>query len=284
MRGARFIRRSNPLQKRRRTQLLALVLFLMFVILAVGANAISPHDPWERFDAYLPPSASHWLGTNDLGNDILSELIHGSRVSLLVGLGAAVLATAIGLCVGLFAGYYKGTTDEILMGGTDVFLMIPRIPLVILLAAFLKPSYWIIALVIGLLWWTSTARVVRSKSLQVSEMNFVLSSKCLGFSDFHIIFTDIFPNIIQIVIPKFMLTVAAAMITEVSLSFLGLGDPSMKSWGMMINFAFTKGGLVNGLWWWFIPPGLCITFFVYAVVLLGYSFEEKEQVSMGVSG
>jgi peptide/nickel transport system permease protein len=114
-------------------------------------------------------------------------------------------------------------------------------------------------------------------------MNFVLSSKCLGFSDKHIIFTDIFPNIIQIVIPKFMLTVAAAMITEASLSFLGLGDPSMKSWGMMINFAFTKGGLINALWWWFIPPGLCIMFFVYSVVLLGYSLEEKEQAVLGIS-
>ena len=283
MKRVKSIRPNGPAQKKGRAPLLGLVLFLLFLILAACADLIAPHDPWERFDPYLEPSPSHWLGTNDLGHDILSELIHGSRASLLVGLGAAVLATAIGLCIGLFAGYYKGTPDEILMGITDVFLMIPRIPLVILLAAFLKPGYWIIALVIGLLWWTSTARVVRSKSLQVSEMNFVLSSKCLGFSNVHIIFTDIFPNIIQIVIPKFMLTVAAAMITEASLSFLGLGDPSMKSWGMMINFAFTKGGLVNAMWWWFIPPGLCITFFVYAVVLLGYSFEEKEQGAMGVS-
>jgi peptide/nickel transport system permease protein len=283
MRKTHSARQGDPRQKRGFGPHLGFVLFLVFIILALCAPKIAPHDPWERFDPYLPPSAEHWLGTSDLGHDILSELIHGSRVSLLVGLGAAVLATVIGLCVGLFAGYYKGTTDEILMGITDIFLMIPRIPLIILLAAFLKPSFWIIALVIGSLWWTSTARVVRSKSLQVSEMNFVLSSRCLGFSNLHIIFTDVFPNIIQIVIPKFMLTVAAAMITEASLSFLGLGDPSMKSWGMMINFAFTKGGFINALWWWFIPPGLCITFFVYSVVLLGYSFEEKEQTAMGIS-
>ncbi|MGD8539641.1 MAG: ABC transporter permease [Candidatus Aminicenantes bacterium] len=281
MRKAPSERHADPAKKKGLTTLLGCGLLILFIIIAVFADMIAPHDPWERFDPYLPPNTSHWLGTNDLGHDIFSELIHGSRVSLLVGLGAAVLATAIGLCIGLFAGYYKGVTDEILMGGTDVFLMIPRIPLIILLAAFLKPSFWIIALVIGFLWWTSTARVVRSKSLQVSEMNFVLSSKCLGFSDRHIIFSDILPNIIQIVIPKFMLTVAAAMITEASLSFLGLGDPSMKSWGMMINFAFTKGGLINAMWWWFIPPGLCITLFVYSVVLLGYSFEEKEQAAMG---
>lgn len=281
MRGPQSTLLGSSRQKNGRIPILGAGLFLLFVLLALGADIIAPHNPWNRFDPYLKPSSSHWLGTDDLGYDILSELIYGSRVSLFVGLGAAVLATVIGLCIGLFAGYFKGTPDEILMGITDVFLMIPRIPLVILLAAFLKPSYWIIALTIGLLWWTSTARVVRSKSLQVSEMNFVLSSKCLGFSNVHIIFTDVLPNIIQIVIPKFMLTVAAAMITEASLSFLGLGDPSTKSWGMMINFAFTKGGLVNALWWWFIPPGLCITFFVYAVVLLGYSFEEKEQSAMG---
>lgn len=283
MKHAASHRQSDPAQRKGFASLLGVGLFLLFFIIALGADIIAPHNPWERFDPYLPPSAEHWLGTNDLGYDILSELVYGSRVSLLVGLGAAVLATTIGLCVGLFAGYYKGVTDEILMGITDVFLMIPRIPLIIVLAAFLEPSFWIIALVIGFLWWTSTARVVRSKSLQVSEMNFVLSSKCLGFSDRHIIFTDIFPNIIQVVIPKFMLTVAAAMITEASLSFLGLGDPSMKSWGMMINYAFTKGGLINALWWWFIPPGLCIILFVYSVVLLGFSFEEKEQAAMGIS-
>jgi peptide/nickel transport system permease protein len=251
------------------------VLFLIFVLAAVFADWVAPHNPWARFEPFLSPDGQHWLGTNDMGQDILSELIYGSRASLIVGFLAAVLATGIGVLTGLLSGYFKGVVDEILMGITDVFLMIPRIPLIIILAAFLKPSIWIIALVIGSLWWTSTARVVRSKTLQVREANFVLSAKSLGFSDRRIIFTDILPNIIHIVTPKFILTVASAMISEASLSFLGLGDPSAKTWGMMIYHAFTEGGFINGLWWWFLPPGICITGIVISIVALGFSLEKE---------
>jgi len=257
-------------------------IFLVFIILALSADFISPHNPRDRFEPYSSPDKTHILGTNDLGNDILSELIHSTRVSLLVGFGAALISTLIGIIIGLISGYFKGVMDEILMGLTDIFLLIPRIPLIIILAAFLKPSAWITAIVIGLLWWTSTARIVRSKTIQVREMNFIQSSKCLGFSNTHIIFTDILPNIFYVVLPKFLLTIASAMITEASLSFLGLGDSSMKSWGMMIHFAFQKGGFINGMWWWFIPPGLCITLTVFSAVLLGFSFEKEELRDMGI--
>lgn len=261
---------------------LSVFLFLVFIIMASFPEFLAPHSPWKRFKPYTSPTKNHLLGTNDMGNDILSELIYSSRVSLLVGFGASLIATGIGLILGLISGYFKGVVDEIIMGITDIFLMIPRIPFIIILAAFLRPSFWIIALVIGFLWWTSTARVVRSKTLQVREMNFILSSKCLGYSDAHIIFSDILPNIVHVVLPKFMLTIASAMISEASLSFLGLGDPSMKSWGMMINFAFTKGGFINEMWWWYIPPGICITLFVFSIVLLSFTLEREEQIDMGI--
>jgi peptide/nickel transport system permease protein len=257
-----------------------LFLFLSFLLMAVFSPALAPYDPWVRFEPYLPPGHEHLLGTNDMGNDILSELIYGSRVSLIVGFGAALMATLIGTAVGLLAGYFKGTTDEILMGITDIFLMIPQIPLIIVLAAFLRPSFWIVALLMGSLWWTSTARVVRSKALQVREMGFVQASRALGFSDRHIIFTDMLPNIFHVIMPKFLLSIASAMIAEASISFLGLGDPTMKSWGMMINFAFTRGGFINGYWWWYLTPGLCITLFVLSVVLLGFALEEQEEATM----
>lgn len=250
-------------------------LLLIFILTALLAGVISPHDPWERGAPYERPGRSHWLGTNDLGQDILSELIHGARASLLVGLGAALVATGIGLLIGLLAGYFRGTVDEILMGATDVVLMIPRIPLIIILAAFLRPSLWLIALVIGCLWWTSTARVVRSRTLQVREMDFVRGARCLGFSHAHILWSDVLPRIMPVVLPKFMLTIASAMISEASLSFLGLGDPSLKSWGMMLNLAFTRGGFINEMWWWFLPPGLCISLVAGAVVLLGFSLEKE---------
>lgn len=155
-------------------------------------------------------------------------------------------------------------------------------PLIIVLAAFLRPSFWLIALLMGSLWWTSTARVVRSRALQVREMSFVEGARSLGFSHWHIIFSDILVNVWHVVSPKFMLSIASAMITEASISFLGLGDPSMKSWGMMINFAFNRGGFINGYWWWYLPPGLCITIFVLSVVLIGYCIEEREEATLRI--
>jgi peptide/nickel transport system permease protein len=152
--------------------------------------------------------------------------------------------------------------------------MVPRIPLVIIIVAFTRPSYWIIILVLGLVWWTTTARVVRSKTLQVREMPFVTGDRAMGFSHAHILRTDIVPNIIHVVSPKFVLTVASAMISEASLSFLGLGDPSVKSWGTMIRYSLERGGLVNEMWWWCLPPGICITICVLSIVLIGYNFEK----------
>jgi len=255
---------------------LGLALFSSFLAMAALSHLLAPYDPWIRFEPYLLPGEEHLLGTNDLGQDILSELIYGTRVSLIVGFGAALMATIIGTAVGLFSGYFKGTVDEILMGLTDIFLMIPQIPLIIVLAAFLRPSFWLVALLMGSLWWTSTARVVRSKALQVSEMGYVRAKRALGFSSLHIMLSDVLPNICHVVMPKFLLSIASAMIAEASISFLGLGDPASKSWGMMINFAFSRGGFINGYWWWYLEPGLCITLFVMSVVLMGHFLEEKE--------
>jgi peptide/nickel transport system permease protein len=249
--------------------------FIIFVMIAVFAGVLAPYSPAERFEPYASPSREHLLGTNDIGNDILSELLVGARVSLLVGLLTALLATGLGVVIGMTAGYFRGVVDEVLMAVTDVFLMIPRIPLVIILAVFLRPSYWIIILVLGLVWWTTTARVVRSKTLQVRETGFVESSKSMGFSHVHILFREIFPNIIFIVIPKFMLTVASAMISEASLSFLGLGDPTTRSWGMMIRYAFERGGFIRDMWWWYVAPGAAVTLCVLSIVLISFSFEGR---------
>jgi len=261
-----------------RQSLVGLAVFLAFLFMAILSPSIAPYDPWKRFEPFELPSRDHILGTNDMGNDIFSEVIYGTRVSLTVGCGAALIATIIGTLAGTFAGYFKGAVDEVVMGTTDVFLMIPQLPLIIILAAFLKPSFWITAGIMGALWWTSTARVVRSRVLQVREMSFVQSAKSLGFSDLHIILTDVLPNTIHVIIPKFLLATASAMITEASLAFLGLGDPTMKSWGMIINFAFTRGGFDNDMWWWYLPPGLCVTIFVLSVVLMGNSLEEQEEL------
>ncbi len=277
MRLKPFFNRRGIIKEKISLNKFGLILFSFFTLTAVFALHLAPYDPWERFEPYASPNRYHLLGTNDIGNDILSELIHGSRVSLLVGLGTASIATLLGLIIGLVSGYFKGIVDELLMGITDIFLMIPRIPLIIILAAFLRPSFWIIMLVLGLIWWTTTARVVRSKTLQIREMSFVTSSRSLGFKNSYIIVSDIIPHLFQVLSTKFMLTTASAMISEASLSFLGLGDPSMKSWGMMINFAFQRGGFINEMWWWYAAPGICITMCVLSIVSLSFSFEREEQ-------
>jgi len=178
--------------------------------------------------------------------------------------------------IGITAGFRGGLVDEVLMGITDVVLMIPRIPLIIILSAFLRPSIWLLILVMSILWWTSTARVIRSRTLQIRSMSFVESARCLGFSNRHILVSEIVPNIFLVIIPEFLITVASAMISEASLSFLGLGDPSLTSWGMMIHYAFQRGGFLNGMWWWYVPPGLGITVFVMSIVFLSFSLEETE--------
>jgi len=256
------------------------ILFLLFLSMAIFASLITPYQPKERFDPFLPPGVEHLLGTNDIGNDLFTEFIYGSRVTLLIGLLTGAFSTSIGVLVGLLAGFHGGLIDEFLMGITDVVLMIPRIPLIIILSAFLRPSVGLMIMVMSILWWTSTARVIRSRTMQISSMGFVESARCLGFSSWHILFYEIFPNIFMIIIPEFLITVASAMISEASLSFLGLGDPSLKSWGMMIHHAFQRGGFLNGMWWWYIPPGIGITLFVLSMVFLSFAFEETE-IGMG---
>ncbi|NLJ49889.1 MAG: ABC transporter permease [Candidatus Atribacteria bacterium] len=251
-------------------------LFLFFLLVAIFAPFIAPFQLTDRFDPFLPPGSKYLLGTNDIGNDLFTEFIYGLRITLLVGLLTGAFSISIGVFIGLLAGYHGGFMDEILMGMTDIVLMIPRIPLIIVLSAFLRPSVGLMILVMSILWWTSTARVIRSRTIQIRSMGFIESARCLGFSSWHILFYEILPNIVMIIIPEYLITVASAMISEASLSFLGLGDPSLKSWGMMIHHAFQRGGFLNGMWWWYIPPGLGIILFVLSMVFLSFAFEETE--------
>jgi len=256
---------------------ISILLFTFFLFMAFFPSSLAPYAPEERFIPYEAPSGRHLLGTNDIGNDILSELVFGARISITVGFAAALISTLIGTVLGLCAGYFRGVLDELLMGFTDVVLVIPKIPLIIVLGAFLRPSIWILILVLGLLSWESTARVTRSKALQLREAGYVKSAQCMGFSPYHIMTSDIFPNIIHVLLPKFMLAIASAMISEASLSFLGLGDISLKSWGIMLSFAFFRGGFIRDMWWWYMPPGICITFCVLSIALVGFGLEAKEK-------
>ena len=252
-------------------------LLLFFLLIALFAPLIAPYNPRTLGTPYLPPSRVHILGTNDIGQDIFSELVYGARISLFVGFVAAILATALGVFVGLVSGYFRGITDDILMRVVDIFLLVPGLPLIIVLSAYLGPGIQNIIIAIALLGWASTARVVRSRVLQVREMPFVRSARSLGAGSSYLIFRHILPNTLNVILAKASLAVAGAMLTEAGVSFLGLGDPTQKSWGMMLHDAFSHGGVVNGYFWWYLPPIFCISLAVLGFTLSGYACGEREE-------
>lgn len=252
-------------------------LLIFFLLIALFAPLIAPCNPWTLGTPYLSPGRAHILGTNDIGQDIFSELVYGARISLFIGFIAAILTTALGALVGLVSGYFRGITDDILMRLADIFFLIPGLPLIIVLAAYLGPGIRNIIMAIAFLGWASTARVVRSRVIQVREMAFVISARSLGARSPYLIFRHILPNTLNVILAKASLAVAGAMLTETGVSFLGLGDPTQKSWGMMLHSAFSHGGVVNGYFWWYIPPIFCISMAVLGFTLSGYGYGEGEE-------
>ncbi len=252
------------------------LLILGLIFTAVFADFLSPYDPTERIGRpFESPSAAHKLGTNDIGQDILSELIYGTRISLAVGITAALMAIFIGTSIGLLAGYYSHL-DSLLMRFVDVILVIPFLPLLILLAAYLGRSLQNTIIIIGLLIWAGTARVIRSQVLTISKQEYVLAARAVGASDQHIIFHHILPQVSLLAIGQFVLVISTAILLEAALSFLGLGDPITKSWGTILYWAQVRGAFLTPAWlWWVLPPGLLIVCAALGFALIGFSLEQR---------
>jgi ABC-type dipeptide/oligopeptide/nickel transport system permease subunit len=243
----------------RKAAVVGLAVILVFSSIIVLAPWCSPYDPSEPTGApFLPPSAEHWLGTNDIGVDILSELIHAGRISLMVGLVAAVIVVLIGSTLGLVSGYFGGLVDDLIMRITDLVLILPRLPLMIVMAAYLGPGTGTIILVFVIVAWATLARQVRAQVLSAREATFIEASRAIGAGHTHIIFSHILPNVSGIIIANGIMEIMFAILVEAGLSFLGLGDPVHKSWGVMLYFAQIQGAFLVGAWWWIFPPGLCI--------------------------
>jgi len=249
------------------------------VIIAIFAPLIAPYDSSSTEsarigDIYNPPSAAHLLGTDDAGQDIFSNFIFGSRVSIIVGIFASFISLIIGGALGLIAGFYGGRTDNVMMRFTDIMLVIPDLPLIVVLIALTKPSLLNIILVVGLLGWTTTARVVRSQTLAVKSRKFVLRARAIGAGNRHIISRHILPLVLPILVVQAVLVVSNAVLIESTLSFLGLGDPSTLSWGQMLNYAFGRGAMSVGAWWALAAPGIGIVWVVLGLTLLGQGLEQ----------
>ena len=248
---------------------------------------LAPVSPGTLDLPYMAPDARHLLGTDNIGQDLLSELIYSARITLVIAVLASFLATFLGTLVGMVSGYFGGIRDEWLMRITDVFLLLPGLPLIILLAAYMDSGVFGIAMVIGMTAWPGTARVVRANVQQERGKNFVRSAQAFGAGHFYVMAVHILPNIFQVVLAKGTLAAASAMVTEAGVSFLGLGDPRCKSWGAMLHEAFTGGGLLNGAYGWYLPPILCISLTVLCLTLMGERWikaEDESLCSVGARG
>ncbi len=243
-----------------RLAVVGLFMLVVIVIVAIFAPLLAPYDPKsyegiQSSDIYNPPSAAHWLGTDDAGKDVLSSFMYGSRVSLTVGFFAAFISIVIGGLIGIAAGFFGGRVENFLMRFTDTMLVIPDLPLIVVIVALTKPSLLNIIFVIGLLGWTTTARIVRSQTLAVKSRKFVLRARAIGAGNWHIILHHILPLVMPLLVVNAILVISLAILNESTLSFLGLGDPTAISWGQMLNFAFGRGAMSTGAWWALVTPG-----------------------------
>lgn len=264
--------------KRKPLAIVGIIMLSMVVFMAVFAPLLAPYDPEVRVDVQpedilAPPDSEHLLGRDDAGKDVLSQLIYGARISLIVGFVSSFFSMFIGTTVGLVAGYYGGRVSNALMRFTDFLMVIPDLPLMLVIISVWGRGLWKIILVISILYWTYTARLVRSQVITVKERQFVLRARALGASNFRIIMRHIFPQVVPLIIAQAVLDISSSIIAESTLSFLGLGDPTLISWGMMLNFAFERA-ISRMAWWFLLPPGFAIVWVSLSIILIGNALEE----------
>src|SRR6266702_426496 len=258
--------------RRQPTVLLGLTFMLALVLIALGADLIAPHDPFAISNMVLsPPSVAHLFGTDDLGRDVFSGVMHGARVSLLVGFVSAFVATLIGVVIGGLAGYFGGLVDDGLMRLTEVFLVVPRFFLALIVVVLLGSNIWLIVLVLSLTYWPFTARVLRAQILTMRTRDYVQAARSVGTPELRILLRHILPGALPSVITQASLQVGSAILVEAGLSFLGLGDPNVVSWGAMLNDAQQ---FVFVAWWMSVFPGLAITLTVLGVNLVADALTE----------
>jgi len=240
--------------------------FLVIAFAAPLLRTVDPHLSGDAAEILIPPNSQFLFGTDDLGRDVWSQVIFGSRISLTIGFVSAFATIITGTLVGIIAGFYGGVIEEILMRVVDFFMMLPALPLMIVLAAVMGPSIWNIIFVVSLISWPTTARVVRSQVLSLKERPFIEASRCIGAGNSLLMFGEIFPNVVPILFAEAVIMITEAIYAEAVLSFLGLGDPVRISWGSMLHFAFASGVMARAPWW-VVPPILAII-----LLIVGFSF------------
>jgi peptide/nickel transport system permease protein len=279
--------------KRRRLRFIAngkaatgLVILGFFVLLAVIGPWIAPHDPSERSQELVqPPSVEHWFGTTHLGQDVFSQVLVGTRGVMIVGFVAGAVATLLSVLIGVTAGYVGGGRGETLSALSNVFLVIPALPLVIIVASTLpEVGDLLIALVIGLTSWAWGARVLRAQTLSLRRRDYVEAARASGESTWRIIVFEILPNLTAVIASGFVGTVIFAVMSEITLAFIGISSVTTWNWGEILFWAQSQQALAQGAWWWFVPAGLAIALLGTALSLINFGIDEFVSPRLRSSG
>jgi peptide/nickel transport system permease protein len=261
--------------RERKAAVVGLSIIGFFVVLSIIAPYISPYSVTAQTCAvYAPPSSAHWLGCDDGGIDMLSQLMQGGRISLVVGFAATLVAMIIGGGVGILSGYFGRWIDIGLMRITDYLLVIPDLVLMIVIADVWGASLFHVIMVIGILEWTSTARIIRAQVMSLRERVYVKRTRALGASNMRIIFKHILPQIGPLLIANTVLTIAIAIYLETALAFLGLEDPTVTTWGTILEHAFERTAISSGAWWAIVPAGIVIAAVIVGCFLFGQAVED----------
>jgi peptide/nickel transport system permease protein len=259
--------------------LVGIGLLVFFVLVAIIGPWVAPFDPTATSVALLQgPSSAHLLGTTQSGQDVFAELLVGARTTVVVGFLAGIIATVLSIILGVCAGYFGGLADDLLSLLTNVFLVIPGLPLLIVLAAYLpkgtSSNPFVLALIISITGWAWGARVLRAQTKSMRGRDYVASARVVGERRLRVIGYEILPNLVAIVASSFVFTVLYAIGTYVALAFLGVVDPATWSWGGMLFWAEQAGAPQVGAWWWFLPPGICIALLGTSLALLNFGIDE----------
>src|SRR5579863_7630060 len=254
---------------------------VFFVLMALAAPLLTPYNPNASVVVgSLPPSPAHILGTTGLGQDMFAQIVYGARVSLVIGFFAAIGSTVLQVFFGLTSAYFGGLVDDILSVVINVFLVLPGLPLAIVLAALASnadaanKNEFVIALVLLFTSWSYGARVLRAQTLSLKEREFVAAARATGETSLRLIFTEILPNEIALVASTFIGTFVYAVGAEVALEFLGLGDTSKASWGVILYWAQNNTALISGKWWQFVPAGLCVAVLCAGLAFINFGIDE----------
>lgn len=253
------------------------IILIGMIFMAAAAPLLAPYDPYKDMDTpYLSPGREHLLGTNDIGQDILSEIIYGTRTSLAVGSISAVIAIFLGTVIGMVSGWYGGMIDRLFAKITAFFMTLPFLPTMILLSALTKPGIRMMAVILGVMSWTGTARIVRSQVLGIRKKEYIQTIKAMGAKNSYILYRHVLRELLPYLMYQGTARVRSAILTESSLSFLGLGNAATKSWGTIIYYAQAKNALLTDRWiWWILPPGICIILVSCALMMITYGLEEQ---------